>query len=235
MGRLRSARYRLKASQSVPLFEQSALQRAVAELGEYANNAAIRFGFAAAPFIGAAAVIASLLATGRSWWFALVMAALGGIVGWAAAVGLVLLFAFIRAPGKQRDEARRYAKAVEAQVADYREWAARQQIARDFFDNELQRANAVEYNLQHFSLNDQAEQWKVGLRGMEAQLRARGGGDYSGEVGNVIRAFDAKDDGYGDDEQRRLKWAMRTGAHNLWTLVRQEQQPAAPARPGELA
>ena len=77
-----------------------------------------------------------------------------------------LLFAFIRAPVKQRDEARRYAKAVEALAADYREWAARQQIASDFFDNEFQRANAVEY---------------------------------------------------------------------MWTLVRQEQQPAAPPRPGELA
>jgi hypothetical protein len=228
--RLREFRYHLKASPFVSLLEQDAWQRAYIDVPAWTK----RKWFVVELFL---LVIGGGfgLTLGTAWWErALLGAVLAAAFFGAGLVGLWLWRVAV-APRTQRDEAQRYARALEQQVADFREWGFRQQFAREFYDSEFQDAHAVEHNLRHFNLDEQAAHWKERLRNTEVNLRARGGGGYTTEVENAIRAFDNKEDGYGENQQRRLEWAIKNAAQNLWGVVRREEPPPSPARPGEEA
>lgn len=135
-----------KAAQ-VDRHQQSVWQRARADTARYANTAALRFGFLGAPIAGAVAALASLLSTGQPWWFAVLAAIAASLVAWAVTAASVLLFALVRAPLRQRDEARQdlitTREALEAKVEDEEVSAAALLLRTELRDIQRKVANVA--------------------------------------------------------------------------------------------
>jgi hypothetical protein len=173
------------------------------------------------------------LTLGSTWWgrglFA-VLVALGAFL-----LGLIGLWLWhsAAAPVRQRDEARTYARALEAHVHEYAEWARRREIADDFRRETLELACSVSEGNWHRSASDLDTHWRGNAAAAQAQLREHGAGDdVTGEIDRQLEALEAREDGYGDDEIRRIVNNMQTACQNVWSLTRsQDMPPTAPTPP----
>jgi hypothetical protein len=213
----------------VPLLEETAWQRGKRETSAFANRRAVLFMIVCAPAFGGAGAILF------SFDSIVLRALLGALIGLLVAVliplGMAALFA-VRAPYRQRDDARDYALALEVYAKGLSQRADRLQIADDFRRDTLDFARAVFEGNWHRPASELDTQWRQNASSMRALLLDRGAGDgVAAEFDRQLEALDRKDDGYGDDEIRRLAANMQATCQNVWSLVRNEPAPTAPPPP----
>lgn len=137
------------------------------------------------------------------------------------------------APRRQRNEARLYASSLEHQVTAYKEWVRRRQIGEDFKEEALGLVNTLPYQLQHvYDIETATADWRTRLQIVGRQLEAHGGSvECAEQIENSLRALDETEgDGYPDQESR-LRNSMLSAGQNIWTYLRNEEQPASPPRP----
>lgn len=177
------------------------------------------------------------LTLGSTWWerglFAVFLALVAFLLG---LIGLWLWLS-ATAPVRQRDEARTYVRALDAHLHEYAEWARRREIAEDFRRETLDFARSVfEGNWQQ-SASALETHWRTNAAATQAQLREYGAADdVTSEIDRQLAALEAameaKEDGYGDDDIRRIASSMQTACQNVWTLTRsQDTPPTAPSPP----
>jgi hypothetical protein len=74
--------------------------------------------------------------------------------------------------------------------------------------------------------------WRGNAGAVQGQLREHGAdGDVTGEIDRQLAALDAKEDGYGDDEIRRIVNNMQTACQNVWTMTRAHDTPPIAPNP----
>jgi hypothetical protein len=136
----------------------------------------------------------------------------------------------------QRDQAREYARALEGNLHDYAEWARRREIAEDFRREMLEFARFVFEGSWRQSATELNEQWRGTAIGTQTQLRNYGAtDDVTSEIDRQLAALDAametKEDGYGDDDIRRIASSMQATCQNVWSSVRAQPPPTPPTPP----
>jgi hypothetical protein len=227
----RAVRTLVLPPKGVPLLEESAWQRGKREGGELANRRAIQFMIVCAPIFAVGGLFFAL--PGFWWPLRVLLAALIGL-GVAVVAALVVAgYYALRAPYGQRDEARNYARALGTHVDDYAEWARRREIADDFRRETLELARSVSEGNWHQSASDLETHWRTNAAAVQSQLREYGAGaDITDEIDRQLAALEARDDGYGDDQIRRVVNNMQTACQNVWTMTRAaDQPPTAPIPP----
>ena len=141
------------------------------------------------------------------------------------------------APVRQRNEARAYAPALESHARDYAKWARRREIAEDFRRETLDFACSVFERNWRQSASDLDADWRANAAATQAQLREYGADeDTTSEIDRQLSAMgsamEAKDDGYGDDDIRRIASSMQTTCQKVYTLTRtHDMPPTAPSPP----
>jgi hypothetical protein len=219
----------LKAAPSLSPLEQNAWQRGYTDVSGWAKRKPV--------LVQIATTIAGCgfgLTLGSTWWERGLFGALVAAGVFLAGLVVLWLWHSVTAPVRQRDEARRYASALEAQVTAYKQWVRRRQIAEDFKDEALGLVHALPYQLEHiYDIATATDDWRTRLRTVGRQLEAHGGSDVCAEqIAMSLRALDETEgDGYPDDESR-LRNNMLSAGQNVWTYVRSEEQPASPPPPG---
>jgi hypothetical protein len=214
--------------------QESAWQRGKRETNELAKGREVLFMIVCAP---AFAVGGLFVLTSVSWPLRVVLAALIGLAVAFAVLALMSAFYAFRAPYRQRDEAREYARALETHANDSAQWARRREITEDFRRETLEFARSVfEGNWQQ-SASALDTHWRTNAVATQAQLREYGADEeVTSEIDRQLSALDsameAKDDGYGDNDIRRLAANMQAACQNVWTLTRaHDMPPTAPSPP----
>jgi hypothetical protein len=214
-------------AKGVPALGETAWQRGKKQASELANRRAIQFMIVCAPIF---AVGGLLFALPGFWWpLRVLLAALIGLGVAIVAAFVVAGYYALRAPRRQRDEARGYARALESYAEGLSQRAARRELADDFRRETLEFARAVFEGNWHQPASALDTHWRQNASAMRALLLDRGAGDdVAAEFDRQLEVLDAKDDGYGDDEIRRLASSMQSTCQNVWSLVRGEPPPTAP-------
>ena len=218
----------LKAASNLTPIEQDAWQRGYADVAGWPKRK---------PVVAQALLVVAGCGFGvtlsSTWWvrgrFAVLLALAAFLLG---LLGLWLWLS-ATAPVRQRDEARRYAHALEAHAHEYAEWARRREIVDDFRRETLEFASSVFAGSWNRPAAELDAYWRANAAAVQAQLREHGASDdVSGELDHQLTALDAKEDGYGDDEIRRIAGNMQSACQNVWTLTRShDTPPTAPSPP----
>jgi hypothetical protein len=184
-------------------------------------------------FLGAGVgVVAGVALTGLPLYLQFVIGGVAGLATYWAVPTAWAVVAWLRAPRVQRDQAREYARALETHVHEYAEWARRREIAEDFRRETLEFARSVSEGNWHQSASDLDMHWRGNAGAVQGQLREHGAdGDVTGEIDRQLAALDAKEDGYGDDEIRRIVNNMQTACQNVWTMTRAHDTPPIAPNP----
>jgi hypothetical protein len=139
------------------------------------------------------------------------------------------------APIQQRNEARDYARALEAHARDYAQWARRREIAEDFRRETFEHAHQIIEGYDRRSAAELDQHWRATVANVAGQLREHGARDDAQtliEIRSNLAALDAKEDGYGDDERARIRNSMLTLCQNVWSATRShDAAPTVPAPP----
>lgn len=218
----------LKAAPHLAAIEQNAWQRGYTDVAGWTKRKRV--------VVEALLVVAGCgfgLALGSTWWertlFAVLLAVAAFFLG---LIGLWLWFS-AAAPVRQRDETREYAHALEAHAHEYAEWAKRREIADDFRRETLEFAGAVFAGNWKQSAAELDAHWRANAASVQAQLREHGASDeVTGELDRQLAALENKEDGYGDNEIRRIAGNMQSACQNVWGLTRShDTPPTAPSPP----
>jgi hypothetical protein len=182
--------------------------------------------------------VGSLFVATDVWWpLRVLVAAVIGLGVAVTALALIATFYAVRAPYRQRGEARAYGQALEAHARDYARWARRREIAEDFRRETLEFARNVFEGGWPDSASALDTHWRTNAAAAQAQLREYGASvEVLGEFDQKMEELDAKEDPYGDDEIRRLAANMQAACQNVWTLTRAHDTPPTappPPRPHE--
>jgi hypothetical protein len=163
----------------------------------------------------------------------LVQFLIGGVAGLAVYWGVPSAWAgigWLRAPTVQRDEAREYARALEAYGHEYARWAARREIAytfrHDTFQDVLRLADDQPSLIG--SVSDEEERWRLNLANVERQIQANGG-NISAFMTSQLTALDDRTP-YRNDISR-IRNSMLSACQNLVAEMRIEPPPTAPTPP----
>jgi hypothetical protein len=219
------------------LLEETGWQRGKRQASDFANRRGILFMIVCAPIFAVGGSFFAL--NGFSWLVRVVLAALIGLgVAVAAAFSIAGYYA-LRAPYKQRTEAREYAHALEAHARAYAEWARRRELAKDFkwdtFEDGrrlLEAEHSGDERLLMGSVADEDARWRSNVASVRGQLLDSGASNKIAELLDAqLTALDAKEDGYGDNEIRRLAFNMLTACQNLHEEIRSQDLPPTPPTP----
>jgi cbb3-type cytochrome oxidase subunit 3 len=230
--------YKVAASASaMGRLDQSAWQRGCMDGSAWINRRSNAFGLVC--FLIGGAVGAGLL-TSSSLWVRLVEGALAGAAAWLIVNVMVYGGHTAYAYKRRRDEAREYARDLEVHDRDDAQWARRREIAEDFRRETLEFARAVFEGNWKLSAADLDTQWRGNAAAVQAQLRENGAAnDVTGEIDRQLAALEAamesKEDGYGDNDIRRIAASRQATCQNVWAHVRNEPAPTAPPPPEESA
>jgi hypothetical protein len=104
----------------------------------------------------------------------LIGGAVGLVVFWSLPVAAAGILAARPAAIRQRNEAREYARALEAHVKEYVEWATRREMADDFKQNTLEEARAIDQ--WGMSPADIETRWRNNATAFGGQIAAHGAG-----------------------------------------------------------
>lgn len=215
--------------------EESAWQRGKRQTSELANGQAIKFMIACTPIYAVGGVF---LAPALWWPLRLVVAVLIGFAVTAVALLSISGYYALRAPYRQRKDARDYARALETHVHEFARWARRREIADDFRRETLEHVRSIADGNDPRRAAELDHHWRTIVAGISGQLREYGADDNAQaqiEIRGNLAALDAKEDGYGDDEVARVRNSMAAGCQNVWSAIRSEAPPTAPAPPGPRA
>jgi hypothetical protein len=236
--RLRSRRRRkrrpfahLKAAPFLSPLEQNAWQRGYTDVPGWANRKPV--------LVQIATTIAGCgfgLTLGSTWWERGLLGAGVATAVFLAGLAALWLWHSATAPVRQRNEARAYACALEAHARDYAQWARRREIGEDFKREMFEHFNYTGTEHDPRTVDDVKAEWKQRARVAVMQLRDVGASDaITNEIdlGMVAfeRASESRDDGYGDDDLRRVKQNMLTVSGNVWAASRGEPPPYPPEPP----
>jgi uncharacterized membrane protein YccC len=231
--RLRRLRGAIRAfvvpPRGVPWLEETGWQRGKREASELANRRAIQFMIVCAPLF---AVTGTLVISGLAWPLRALLAAIIGLAVAIAAAFAIAGWYGLRAPRRQRDEARKYARDLENYARDLRQAIDRHQIADDFMHDTLEFARLVFGGGWPHSAADLDAHWRGNASATRSLLLDRGAAEeVAAAFDRQLATLDAKDDPYGDDEIRRVAASMQTTCQNVWSLVRREPLPTPPTPP----
>jgi hypothetical protein len=143
-------------------------------------------------------LVGANIVASQSWLIRSLLGAIAGLAGALIAAMGVAGFYAVLAPRKQRDEARSYARALEAHMRDYAEWARRLEIAEDFRRETLEFARSVSEGNWHQPAAVLEEHWRSNAATIRAQLSAHGSGD--GPMAEIDRQLEAL------ESKRRRVW-----------------------------
>ncbi len=208
-------------ARGLSLLEETAWQRGKREASELANGRAILFMIVCAPIFALGGLFFAL--TGFWWPLRVFLAALIGLAVAVVAAFAVSGYYALRAPYRQRKEAREYARALETHVREYAEWARRREIADDFRRETLEHVRVIGDGQERRSASELDHDWRATVANVIAQLLAHGASDNTQaliEIDAQLRVLDAKEDGYGDDEIARIRNSMATTSWNVWSAMR---------------
>lgn len=202
----RAIRVLVFPAKGLALLEETAWQRGKRQAHELANGRAVLFMIICAPIF---AVGGLLVLTSVGWPVRVLLAALIGLAVALTAVLLISGFYAMRAPYKQRDEAREYVRALEAHADDYAEWARRREIAYDFRHETLQEARRVGVGGSLMgSVSDEEARWRGNVDAIRAQMREHGAdASVLSLLDAQMEALDSRDDGYGATTSAGLQTA----------------------------
>jgi hypothetical protein len=210
--------------------EESAWQRGKRQADELAQGRAILFMIVSAPFF---AVGGLFFVLGDVWWPLRVV--LAALIGLGVALGVTLAisgFYAVRAPSKQRDEAREYARDLEAHAHAYAQWARRREIAYDFRHDTLNdldrfRPEAEGGPILMGTLDDEETRWRGVLANIGAQMQANGS-DVSAFIDAQIAFLDNADGAFEAGQLALIRNSMLMACQNLLAEIRQQGPPTAP-------
>jgi hypothetical protein len=216
----------LKAAPHLAAIEQNAWQRGYTDVAGWTKRKRLLFELGTT-----VAGCGFGFALGSTWLEKGLFAVLLAVVAFLLGLFGLWLWLSATAPVWQRDEARKYANALEAHAHEYAEWARRREIADDFRRETLEFASSV--------FAGSAAELDAHRRGnaaaVQAQLREHGASDdVTGEIDRQLAALkaamEAKEDRYGNDDIRRIASSMQAMCQNVWSLTRsQDTPPTAPS------
>jgi hypothetical protein len=222
-------------AEGVPPLEETPWQRGKRQASDFANGRGVVFMIVCAPIF---AVGGLFVLTSVSWPLRVFLAAVIGL-GVALAAALLISGAYaLRAPYRQTGEARKYARALEAHLRDYVQWARRREIAYDFrhdtLINEVVRFRPEEEGGPTLmgSLADEETRWRSILANTSAQIEANGG-DVSTFIQAQLAFLDNADGAFEAGDLARIRNSMLSACQNLLGEIRQEGPPEAPTPPSE--
>lgn len=118
------------SDEAVPSSEQSAWQRAKVDTSSFAARCPIWFGALVTAGAAAAGILAAIWTSGHSTPVIVVCGVVGALVGFLLVIALVSLICWLRAFPKQRNEARREVRRLEAAaVAETQQESVESQFA----------------------------------------------------------------------------------------------------------
>jgi hypothetical protein len=213
-------------AKGVPLLEESAWQRGKRQASELANGRAILFMIVCGPIFG---VVGVNVTASQSWFIRSLLGALAGLIG-AVIAALAVAGAFAAlAPRKQRKEAREYAKALEAHVQDYAQWARRREIAYDFRHDTLMDVRRLSSEVEGGpllmgSVADEEARWRATLTQIGAQM-TQNGADASAFMASQLGFLDNTDGAFEGDDIARIRNSMLSACQNLLSeIARKDRQ-----------
>jgi hypothetical protein len=196
-----------------------------------------RSGYGAAQvFLGAG--LGVVVGTEFSGLPLLVQFLIGGAAGLVVYWGVPTAWAVVgwwRAPKLQRDQARKYARALEAYAHDYAQWARRREIAYDFRHdtlNDVARFRSEEEGgpILMGSVADEETRWRSILTNIGAQME-QNGADVSAFIDAQLAFLDNEDGSFEGGDIALIRNSMLAACQNLLSEVRQEGPPTAPTPP----
>lgn len=164
----------------------------------------------------------------------------GGLIALGAYWGVPTAWAGVAAldpRSVQRDEARRYARALETYNRDYELWAARREIAYrfrhdTFEDHKRFCAGQSDARLLIGSLSAEEERWRNLLNQAITQIEDNGA-DLSAFREQHLRALEDPDDSFEGDDHARIRNSMLSACQNLLAETLQLPAPTHPSPPSD--
>jgi hypothetical protein len=227
---------RVAVAEAKDPLEQSSWERGLAMVASQYESPRSPVWAVQAVLAGAAGVPIGNAVAVSSWGVqVLVGGAAGLFVFWALPVALAGALAARPAPTRQRNEARKYAQALEAYAHDYTQWARRREIAYDFRHDTLEDARRLSGEVQGGplvmgSVADEEIRWRTILTNIGAQIEANGG-EVSAFMQAQLAFLDNADGSFEGDDIARIRNSMLTACQNLLAEIRQEGPPTPPTRP----
>jgi hypothetical protein len=217
------------AASEIERLDQSAWQRACLDGSAWINrrnNASAFLSFVIGGAVGASLLLSS------SVWVRIVEGGLAGIGAWLVSNVVIYGSQTALAVKRQRDEARKYARALEAHARDYAHWARRHEIADDFrWDTFLSR-DAVLTEWERRTPEELETHWRTTVNHIAAMMEAEGASDpVLREIEGGLKGLDEKGDGYGEDHMRRIWNNMGVISQNLKSILRSSESAPLPPNP----
>jgi hypothetical protein len=216
-------------ARGVAALDESAWQRGKRETSDLAHRRAGLFMIVCAPLFA----IGGLFVATTFWWpLRVVVAGVVGLVAAVLALGLISGFYALRAPYRQRNEARRYGRELKEHCHELGEWARRREIADDFRRETLEFARHVSEGGWPDSPDALETHWRANAGAVRAQLREHGASPDVLDIFDLnLDALVTKDDGYGEHHIRRLVNSMQVVCQNVWGTLRAQAAPRDPPAP----
>jgi hypothetical protein len=221
---------RLDAANATESLERSRWQYGVVAAAKAFEQARSGYGASQVFLASGIGVVAGVALTGLPL---LVQFLIGGVAGLAVYWGVPTAWAgvgWLRASTVQRDEAREYARALEAYNHEYAQSAARREIAFTFRHDALEdarRLSEAEPRLMG-SVSDEEERWRSILAAVARQIEDNGG-EMSASMESQLTAL-ADRSPYPSDISR-IRNSMLSAGQNLLGEMRNQPAPAAPTPP----
>jgi len=158
---------------------------------------------------------------------------IGGAAGLVVYWGVPTAWAaigWLRAPIVQRDQAREYARAFETYARDFEQWAARREIAYRFRHETFEDHRRITSANYMGSLSDEEDRWRNMMAQVANQIRDNGG-DVSNFMEAQLAALDDADNGYGGDDNARIRNSMLACCQNLLSDMLNQPAPRPPTPP----
>jgi hypothetical protein len=142
---------------------------------------------------------------------------------WAGIAGL-------HAPIVQRDQAREYARALEAHIHAYAQWAARREIGYRFRHDTFEDLKRIAGGQLMGSLSDEEDRWRNLLTQACTQMEDNGA-DLSAFLEGQLTQLDDPDGLYGGNDEARIRNSMLSACQNLLAEMLNQPPPTPPAPP----
>jgi hypothetical protein len=219
----------LKAAKYLTTLEQNAWQRGLTDIPGWTRRKPVLAQ------IGATVAGCGFgLTLGSTWWQRGLFGALVAAAVFLMGLGVLWLWHSTTAPVRQRNEARVYARALEAHVHAYTQWVQRRMVAEQFRWDTSQGGLAIADGTDTRSATELERNWRAMSAGVRAQLVQHGAAedvDAVSAIDTQLRVLDTKEDQHGDDEIGRIRDSMVITGDNVLRVTRNEQPPTPPMPP----
>jgi hypothetical protein len=227
---------RVEVAEAKDSLDQSSWERGLATVALQYESPRSPVWAVQAVLAGAAGVPIGNAVAVNSWGVqVLVGGAAGLVVFWALPVALASILAARPVPIRQRNEAREYARALEAFAHDYAQWARRLQLAYDFKYATLDDVSRISEEPPRLmgSVADEKARWRANLTNFGDQIEVNGG-DVSAIVAAALAFLDDPEVlkvVCRGDEICQIRNSMLPACQNPLAEIRSDGPPTPPVPP----